>query len=164
MFGVANRKIFFQRLAEKRVRPLLNDDVGIIPSFLLRILRPNFAVHLKRQEIRARELRIFRILLRPSVQRFVGPLHGTDEVRIGGVRTCADRVVVERVVDAQVAHLHPAEVFIAGRRMLEHVQNVLLPFAQLRRLLIAALGLAALRTGFGRRARRWSGGNGPRKS
>ena len=164
MLRIADCEIFFQRLAEKRRRPLLNDDVGIIPSFLLRILRPNFAVHLKCQEIRARELRISRILLRPGVQRFVGPLYGSDEVRVGGVRTGADCVVVERVVDAQIAHLHPAEVFIAGRRMLEHIQDVLLPFAQFRRLLTAALGLAALRTGFGSRARRWSGGNGPRKS
>jgi hypothetical protein len=148
VFGETDREIFLQRFTEEARRPLADDDVGVIPSFLLAVGRPYLAIELKGQEVRPRELRIVGILSRPRGQRFVRETDVTDQPRIGRVRARADRIVVKRIVDAQIAHLHPAEVLVARCSHFEFLQYVELPFGKLRLLL------------FDGRVRRRFGGSG----
>ena len=57
---------------KKLVRPLFDHDVRVLPGFVLEFVRPHFAVHLEREKVRARELRIVGIAFGPREQRVVG--------------------------------------------------------------------------------------------
>lgn len=127
MLGVADREIFFQRLSEEAARPFLDDDVRVLERLELVLRNPNLAVHLEREEVRTRELRIVRVFIGPRQKRVVGPVDFRDEVRVGGICARADQVVAKRVVDAQIAHLHAAEVFVSGCGNFQHIVNMLLP-------------------------------------
>lgn len=157
MFGEPDREIFLQRFPEVARRPLLDHDERVVPRFLLTVGRPYFAEKLKSQKVRARELRIVGIFFCPRGERFVGKRDVSDEPRVRRVRTGTDRVVVERVVDAEIAHLHAAEVLITRRRRFHHLENVLLPFGKFRR---RGFPLVGRRIGFlrSRRNVRWGGG------
>lgn len=159
MLGVSDAQIFFERLAEIARRPFVEHDVRVIPRLLLVLRGPHFAVHLKCQEIGARELRVVGIFSRPCGQRVVGEREARYQMLIGRVGAGADRVVVKGVVDSEVAHFHASEVFVAGRGTLEDVKNMLLPLREFRclffrtRPVCGALG-AALGAGSSRNRRR----------
>jgi len=61
------------------------------------------------------------------MQRLVGGINLFDRVWIAGVGAGTDQVVMKGVVDAEIAHLEPAEVLISGRRDFQHRRNALLP-------------------------------------
>lgn len=134
MLGVADREIFLQGLSEETVRPFLDDDVRILEGLDLVFLDPNLAVHLEGEEIRARELRIVRIFIGPRQERVVGPVDVRDEARVGRVSARADQFVAKRVIDAQITHLHPAEVLVSGCGDFQHVVNMLLPLRDFGRV------------------------------
>ncbi len=151
MLGESNTDIFLQRLPEIARRPLPDDDVCVRPGLLLAFGRPHFAVQLKREKIRSRELGIVGIFFPPRLQRFVCERNGGDQMRVRRVRAGANGVVVKCVVDSEIAHFHAAEVFVARRGFLEHLEYVLLPLGKLRSLLTRA---ALLRIALLRLARR----------
>src|SRR5579872_954953 len=66
----------------------------------------------------------------------------------------ADGIVVEGVIDAEIAHLHAAEVLVARRRNFHLLENVLLPFRQFR----SCFAFAAARRGL-LRLRLWCRGS-----
>lgn len=157
MLGETDGEIFLERLSEVARGPLLDHDVRVIPCFLLCVRRPNFAEELKRHEIGTRQLGIVGIFFRPRGQRFIGKRHVSDETRVRRVGAGANRVVVECIVDAEITHLHSAEVLVARRRDFHHVDHVLLPFGKLRRRRFFTVGG---RFGFlrSRRGVRWGSG------
>ena len=145
MLGVADGEIFFQRLAEETRRPFLNNDVRVVPSLLLILLNPDLAVHLKREKIRTRELRIVGIFLGPRGERVVGPFDLRYEMRIRRVGAGANKIVAKRVIDPEIAHLHPAKILVTRSRDFEHVLNVLRPFGELRRIVFLGAVSSGLR-------------------
>lgn len=100
MFGKADPQIFIERFSEETGRPLSEDDVRVAPRLVLEFFRPDLPVHLEREEVRSRELRIVGILFRPILQRFIGEFDARNDVRVGRVSAGADQIVVEGVVDA----------------------------------------------------------------
>ena len=121
-------QISLHQFSEVALRPAQHDDVQVLPGFVLPGLRPDLPVHRVRQEIRARELRIFGITAIPITQRFFREIHLRDEMRVRRVGACADRVVVERIVDPEKAHLEPPEIFVTRGRDFHHLELMLAKF------------------------------------
>lgn len=140
MLGEADLKIFVERFSEKARRPLFQDDMRVVPRFVLEFFSPDLPVHLKCKEVRSRELRIVGVLFRPVLQSFVGEFDVRNDAAVGRVSAGANEIVVERVVDAKITHLHPPEVFVAGRRGFEHLLNVLLPLRNLGSVFLFRIG------------------------
>ncbi len=115
VLGKTDREIFLQGLAEETRRPLLDDDMRVIPRFLLVRLNPHFAVHLKREKVRRASCGSFGYFFAHAVS--ASSAKDTAERSSDRSYTIAgpNEVVAKRVVDAEITHLHAAEVLVARR-------------------------------------------------
>ena len=147
MLGKAYLDIFLFELSEIAVGKFMDEHVHVRPGFVLIVFQVDLLVDLDREKITAGKLRIAGITLRPLMQRFVGKAEFVDQIRIGRVCAGADEIVVEFVVDAEIAHLHAAEIFVTGCRMDELLALIVLEFAGLARASVLGRG----RTFWGRR-------------
>ena len=116
--------------------------VHVLPCLVLITLDVNLSVDFDREVVTACELRVAGIFVRPRLQRFVGEVDFVDQVRIGRVIAGANVFVVERVVDAEIAHLHPSEILVSRCGVIE-------PFA----LVVCVFALHARASVFWRRSR-----------
>ena len=130
MFRETLRKIALLEFSEVGTRERgAGQRVHVLPGFFLIAPDVDLFVHADREKIAAGELRIAGVFVRPRLQRFVGEIDFVDDIRIGRIIARANVFVVERVVDTEIAHLHPSEVFVSGSGVIERLACIVCVFA-----------------------------------
>jgi len=157
MLGESASETRLHDLAKVRASIPMDEKLHELPGRLLLGLNVHFSQHHDAEIVRTRQLRIVWIFRRPALQGFGSKIEFADQIRIGRVIAGADGAIFVGVVDAEIAHLHAAEILVTGRRAVELFALQMSPLALGR---VTHVLLGALRCGRLRRRRdgrrRWS--------